>query len=131
MYLPRQVEKSLDLWKRRDPPHCKKNMARKQNDAQICGFDAVEIHGHSYLISQFLSPITIKRTDEFGGSAENRARFAKLVIEEVRKQVGPFFPIFVRISADELMEGGNTLEDTLEYLQYFEKKLTCLTFPVV
>ena len=49
--------------------------------------------------------------------------FAKLVIEEVRKQVGPFFPIFVRISADELMEGGNTLEDTLEYLKYFEKEV--------
>ena len=131
MYLPRQVEKSLDLWKRRDPPHCKK-YGEAAKRAQICGFDAVEIHaGHSYLISQFLSPITNKRTDEFGGSAENRARFAKLVIEEVRKQVGPFFPIFVRISADELMEGGNTLEDTLEYLQYFEKKLTYLTFPVV
>ena len=73
--------------------------------------------------SQFLSPTTNKRTDEFGGSAENRARFAKLVIEEVRKQVGPFFPIFVRISADEMVEGGNTLEDTLEYLQYFEKEV--------
>ena len=92
--------------------------------AVISGFDAVEIHaGHSYLISQFLSPITNKRTDEFGGSAENRARFAKLVIEEVRRQVGPFFPIFVRISADEFLPGGNTLEDTLEYLQYFEKEV--------
>ncbi|EOS22428.1 hypothetical protein C806_03767 [Lachnospiraceae bacterium 3-1] len=92
--------------------------------AQTAGFDAVEIHaGHSYLLSQFLSPLTNKRTDEFGGSPENRARFARLVIEEVRKQVGPFFPIFVRISADEFMEGGNTLEDTLEYLQYFEKEV--------
>lgn len=92
--------------------------------AQICGFDAVEIHaGHSYLISQFLSPLTNHRTDEFGGSPENRARFARLVIEEVRRQVGPFFPILLRISADELMEGGNTLEDTLNYLQYFEKEV--------
>ena len=92
--------------------------------AQIAGFDAVEIHaGHSYLLSQFLSPITNKRTDEFGGSPENRARFAKMVIEEVRAQVGPFFPIFVRISADEFLEGGNTLEDTLDYLQYFEKEV--------
>ena len=92
--------------------------------AQACGFDAVEIHcGHSYLISQFLSPTTNKRTDEFGGSSENRARFAKLVIEEVRKQVGPFFPIFVRISADEFVEGGNTLEDTLEYLQYIQEEV--------
>jgi len=92
--------------------------------AQTAGFDCVEIHaGHSYLLSQFLSPIYNKRTDEFGGSLENRAKFPKLVIEEVRKQVGPFFPIFVRISADEFMKGGNTLEDTLEYLQYFEKEV--------
>lgn len=92
--------------------------------AQICGFDAVEIHaGHSYLLSQFLSPLTNKRTDEFGGSPENRARFAKLVIEEVRSQVGPFFPIFVRISADEFMEGGNTLKDCIEYLQYFQEEV--------
>lgn len=92
--------------------------------AQVAGFDCVEIHaGHSYLLSQFLSPTTNKRTDEFGGSAENRARFAKLVVEEVRKQVGPFFPIFVRISADEKAEGGNTLEDTLDYLQYFQEEV--------
>ena len=91
--------------------------------AQTAGFDCVEIHaGHSYLLSQFLSPLTNKRTDEFGGSAENRARFARLVMEEVRKQVGPFFPIFLRISADEFMDGGNTLDDCLDYLQYIEKE---------
>ena len=76
------------------------------------GFDVVEIHaGHSYLISQFLSPTTNKRTDEFGGSVENRTRFCRMVIEEVRKQVGPFSPIMLRLSADEMVEGGNTLED--------------------
>ena len=92
--------------------------------AQIAGFDTVEIHGgHSYLLSQFLSPITNKRTDEFGGSLENRARFTRLIIEEVRNQVGPFFPIFLRVSADEFMEGGNTLEDCLEYLKYLEKEV--------
>ena len=92
--------------------------------AQIAGFDTVEIHGgHSYLLSQFLSPITNKRTDEFGGSLENRARFTRLVIEEVRNQVGPFFPIFLRFSADEFIEGGNTLEDCLEYLKYLEKEV--------
>ena len=91
--------------------------------AQTAGFDAVEIHaGHSYLISQFLSPITNKRTDEFGGSPENRARFASMIMKEVRAQVGPFFPIFVRISADEFLEGGNTLEDTLDYLEYFQEE---------
>lgn len=91
--------------------------------AQVAGFDAVEIHaGHSYLISQFLSPTTNNRTDEFGGSKENRARFAKMVMDEVRNQVGPMFPIMIRISADELVEGGNTLEDTLELLEYFAEE---------
>ena len=91
--------------------------------AQTAEFDCVEIHaGHSYLLSQFLSPLTNKRTDEFGGSAENRARFARLVMEEVRGQVGPFFPIFLRISADEFTEGGNTLDDCLDYLQYIQEE---------
>ena len=92
--------------------------------AQIAGFDAVEVHcGHSYLMSQFLSPLTNHRTDDFGGSPENRARFPRLVLEEVRRQVGPFFPIFARISADEFMDGGNTLEDCLEYLQYMQEEV--------
>ena len=104
------------------------NIVKKYGEAakraQTAGFDCVEIHaGHSYLLSQFLSPTTNKRTDEFGGSPENRARFTKLVVEEVRKQVGPFFPIFVRISADEFVEGGNTLDDAIEYLQYFQEEV--------
>lgn len=92
--------------------------------AQMAGFDAVEIHmGHSYLINQFLSPIFNKRTDEFGGNIENRTRFARLVLEKVRAQVGPMFPIMIRISADELLEGGNKLEDTLEYLEYLDAEV--------
>lgn len=92
--------------------------------AQMAGFDCVEIHaGHSYLISQFLSPTTNKRTDEFGGSIENRTRFARMVIDEVRKNVGPFFPIFLRLSADELVEGGNTLDDTLKYLEFLNDEV--------
>ena len=92
--------------------------------AQAANFDCVEIHaGHSYLLSQFISPTTNHRTDEFGGCAENRVRFTKLVLEEVRKQVGPHFPIFLRISADEMIEGGNTLDDTLDYLQYIDKEV--------
>lgn len=95
--------------------------------AQRAGFDCVEIHaGHSYLISQFLSPLYNKRTDEFGGSKENRSRFAKLVVQAVRKAVGPFFPISVRFSADELLEGGNTLEDTLDVLHEFAEEADIL-----
>lgn len=115
--IPRPLEKDEIL-------HIVKKYGEAAKRAQIAGFDAVEIHaGHSYLISQFLSPLTNKRTDEFGGCPENRARFAKMVIEEVRKQVGPFFPIFVRISADEFLEGGNTLDDCLDYLQYFQQEV--------
>ena len=88
------------------------------------GFDVVEIHaGHSYLISQFLSPTTNDRTDEFGGSAENRARFCRMIIDEVRKAVGPRVPISLRLSVDELVEGGNTVEDCLEYLEYLNDEV--------
>ena len=88
--------------------------------AKRAGFDCVEIHaGHSYLISQFLSPLYNDRTDEFGGSKENLARFATLTVQAVRQAVGIHFPICLRISADEFLPGGNTLEDTLELLDFF------------
>ncbi|MCC0652276.1 FAD-dependent oxidoreductase [Clostridioides sp. ES-S-0001-03] len=115
--IPRELKKAeiLDIAK-------KYGKAAKR--AQIAGFDAIEIHaGHSYLISQFLSPIYNKRTDEFGGSLENRARFAKLVIDKVRDEVGALFPISLRISADEFIEGGNTLDDTLKLLEYLNEEV--------
>jgi 2,4-dienoyl-CoA reductase-like NADH-dependent reductase (Old Yellow Enzyme family)/thioredoxin reductase len=81
--------------------------------AQQAGFDAVEIHGaHGYLLTQFLSPFSNQRTDRYGGSEENRSRFALEVIEAVRKAVGPTYPVIMRISADELIRGGYELEFT-------------------
>lgn len=95
--------------------------------AQRVGFDSIEIHaGHSYLLSQFLSPIYNKRTDEFGGTAENRARIVRMVVEEIRRSVGPFFPISLRFSADELLSGGNTLEESLQILDYFVEEIDIL-----
>lgn len=92
--------------------------------AVLAGFDMVEIHGgHSYLLDQFLSPLYNKRTDEFGGSYENRARFPRLVAEAVRAAVGPHVPISFRFSADEFIDGGNTLDDTLALLAYIEKDI--------
>lgn len=83
------------------------------------GFDCIEIHaGHSYLLSQFLSPIYNKRDDEFGGSIENRVRLTKLIAQEIRKAVGESFPISLRFSAEDLLEQGNTLEDTVKALTY-------------
>ena len=95
--------------------------------ASRAGFDSVEIHaGHSYLISQFLSPVYNKRTDEFGGSKENRARFARMVINEVRAAVGPRFPVGLRISADELLPGGNSLDDSLAILELLVDEIDIL-----
>lgn len=99
-----------------------KKYAEAAKRIQAIGFDAIEIHcGHSYLMSQFISPYYNKRTDEFGGSVENRLRFPRMVLEAVRKEVGPWFPIIVRVSVEERVPGGNTLEDTLEYLEYLDE----------
>ncbi|MCC0665855.1 FAD-dependent oxidoreductase [Clostridioides sp. ZZV15-6597] len=115
--IPRELKKEEIL-------NIAKKYGKAAKRAQIAGFDAVEIHaGHSYLISQFLSPIYNKRTDEFGGSLENRARFAKLVIDKVRNEVGALFPISLRVSADEFIEGGNTLDDTLKLLEYLNEEV--------
>lgn len=86
--------------------------------AKLAGFDAVEVHaGHSYLLHQFLSPLTNHRTDLFGGTAENRSRIVKLILEEIRTRVGEAMPIFLRVSADEMYPGGNTVQDTIRLLQ--------------
>jgi len=75
--------------------------------AREAGFDAVEAHGaHGYLIGQFLSPFSNNRTDLYGGSDENRARFAIETIQAIRKRVGQDFPVIIRVSADELIKGG-------------------------
>ncbi len=81
------------------------------------GFDAVEIHGaHGYLLTQFFSAISNHRSDGYGGSMENRARFAVEVTAAVRKAVGPDFPVLFRISAEEYIKNGYTVEDTLKIL---------------
>lgn len=88
--------------------------------AKQAGFESVEIHaGHAYLLSQFLSPYYNRRTDAFGGSPENRARFPKMVAQAVRRAVGPNFAVSMRISADEMFPEGNSLKDTLQLLEVF------------
>jgi len=82
--------------------------------AAEAGFDGVEIHGaHFYLISQFLSPLTNRRNDRYGGDARARASFALEVLEAVRKRVGKSYPVLFRFNALERVEGGQTVEDAL------------------
>lgn len=88
------------------------------------GFDAVTIHMsyRAQLPSQLLSPLSNRRTDEFGGSLENRARFALMMLEEVRKAAGSDMLIEIQFSAEE-PEGGYTIEEGIEFLKLAEKYL--------
>jgi 2,4-dienoyl-CoA reductase-like NADH-dependent reductase (Old Yellow Enzyme family) len=82
--------------------------------AAAAGFDGVEIHGaHFYLISQFLSPLTNRRTDRYGGDTAGRATFAREVVRAVRARLGKGYPVIFRLNALEKVEGGQTLEDAL------------------
>ncbi|MFC1964702.1 FAD-dependent oxidoreductase [Chloroflexota bacterium] len=91
--------------------------ARRVKEA---GFDAVSIHGgHGYLISNFLSPFTNKRTDEYGGTPEKRARFACEIIAAIREKVGPDFPILFRFSGSDYLPGGTTIEDSCRQAPLF------------
>lgn len=83
------------------------DFAQAAQNAKKAGFDAIEIHGaHGYLINQFLSPFSNKRSDEYGGSVRNRARLACEVVRAVRVRVGEEFPILFRMSVDEYLPGG-------------------------
>lgn len=90
--------------------------------AKKAGYDGVEVHGaHGYQIAQFLSPFSNKRCDEYGGSYENRFRFAKEILENIRKKCGLEYPILFRISAEEFIESGCTIQDAMIYVQMAEK----------
>lgn len=90
--------------------------------AKAAGFDGIEIHGgHGYLLSSFMSPKTNSRTDEYGGSLENRARLLLRVIGAVRGAVGPDFPVWVKLDSVEVgKEGGITLDLAIEAARLVE-----------
>ncbi|MDW2796369.1 FAD-dependent oxidoreductase [Clostridium boliviensis] len=89
-----------------------------------CGFDMVMVHAaHGWLFSQFLSPAQNRRTDEFGGSLENRARFLLMTLNAVREGVGPGFPIEIRISGDDLTDTGLGLPDCIQVAKMADDKV--------
>ncbi|MCR4892116.1 MAG: NAD(P)/FAD-dependent oxidoreductase, partial [Lachnospiraceae bacterium] len=90
--------------------------------ARDAGYDAIEIHAHAgYLIDQFMSPVWNKRTDEYGGSPENCARFPVEIIQAMKSVVGDKLPIIFRISMDHRFEGGRTMEDSMKLLKVLEE----------
>ena len=93
--------------------------ARRVKEA---GADGVEVHmAHGYLLCQFLSPFSNQRDDEYGGSPEKRLEVPLQVLKAVRKTVGPDFPIVCRLSADEYVDGGLRLEDSIPIAQALER----------
>ena len=90
--------------------------------AKKAGFDAVTFHAaHGNIMPQFFSSLYNKRTDWYGGSFENRVRFAREIVEMARAAVGPNYPLIMRISGDEYIEGGRTIDETVEICKVMEK----------
>ncbi|MFC3095508.1 NADH:flavin oxidoreductase/NADH oxidase family protein [Alteromonas sediminis] len=86
---------------------------------KLAGFKGVQIHcAHGYLLSQFLSPITNKRQDEWGGSLENRARIIRRIVQGVRQSVGKGFPVGVKLNSADFQKGGFTLEECAQVAQW-------------
>jgi len=101
--------------------------ARSAALVKRAGFDMLMLHaGHGWLIHQFLSPLTNTRTDRYGGSLENRARLVLEILDAIRDEVGPDFPIDVRFSAMESTEGGINLNDAVVLAGLLEKKADLL-----
>jgi 2,4-dienoyl-CoA reductase (NADPH2) len=98
------------------------NYAQAAVRARLAGFDAVEILSCSgYLFNQFLSPLTNRRTDEYGGSFENRMRFGLEVVDAVRKAIGADFPLLIRLSGNDFIPGGNTNREVRIFAAELEK----------
>ena len=90
--------------------------------AEVAGLDGVEVHGaHGYLVAQFLSPLTNQRTDESGGTVENRLRFALEILQAVREQVSPGFPVGIRLSGNEHLPGGLGNDDCVAIARAIDK----------
>ena len=92
------------------------SFAQAATRVKKAGYDGVEVlSGTGYLISEFLSPFTNKREDDYGGSFENRMRFGLEVMQAIRKEVGDDFPLIVRMNGNDFMPGGNGRKDLQEY----------------
>jgi 2,4-dienoyl-CoA reductase-like NADH-dependent reductase (Old Yellow Enzyme family) len=108
---------------KRDVARIVRAFAEASRRVKEAGFDGVELHGGTgYLLSQFLSPRTNKRTDEYGGSLERRMRFPLEVFDAVREAVGELYPVGYRFLADELIPEGLTIDETPAFAQALEKR---------
>ena len=114
-------------WKYEELPEAEidryiEDFAQAARRAKEAGADAVELHAcHGCLVSTFMSPITNRRTDKYGGSKENRMRFAKSIVERIKKATGKPFPLIVKINSTDDIEGGITMDEVLYQASVLEK----------
>jgi 2,4-dienoyl-CoA reductase-like NADH-dependent reductase (Old Yellow Enzyme family) len=95
--------------------------ARAAALAKRAGFTGVQVHGaHGYLVSQFLSPLTNRREDAWGGSLENRARFGRAVLSAIRAAVGPAFPVAIKLNSADFQRGGFTEDESIRVLHMLQ-----------
>ena len=100
---PEDIEKTVDAF------------AAAARRAKTAGFDGVQIHAaHGYLLSQFLSPRVNRRSDDYGGNLANRFRMVREALEAIRRQVGPDYPVLIKLNTGDYLEGGLELTDSLE-----------------
>jgi len=89
--------------------------------AKQAGFDAIQLHAaHGFLFSQFLSPALNQRTDEYGGTLENRARFLLEVVRSIRKATGPGYPLLIKLNSEDFLEGGLTRDEAVQVATMLE-----------
>lgn len=113
--LPERMKKPKNLraLSKEEIGELRKSFIRAATIAKSAGFDAIELHGaHGYLLAAFLSPAANQRTDEYGGSVENRFRFIREVYEGIREQVGDDYPIIFRFSGQEYYQGGREIGES-------------------
>jgi 2,4-dienoyl-CoA reductase-like NADH-dependent reductase (Old Yellow Enzyme family)/thioredoxin reductase len=101
-----------------------KDFAQAAHRCTRAGFKMIMVHGgHGHLLAQFLSPLTNKRSDQWGGKLENRARFPMAVLDAIRQKCGPELIIEYRVSLDEIVTGGIRPDEVLEFLTMIEDKI--------
>ncbi len=119
---PKHEYHALSRLTKEDLDYLKESVIKATIRAKDAGFDAVEFHAaHISFLNLSLSPFSNRRNDEYGGNAANRARLMCEIIALTRQEVGPNYPLFVRVNASEFMEGGKTIEDTIIQAKLMEE----------
>src|SRR6056297_71968 len=118
----RDIDETPTALMKDDLKELKRSFVKAALRAKKAGFNIVELHGaHGYLLNQFMSPLTNKRDDEYGGNLKNRMRFPLEIVRAIRGAVGRKYPIAYRLGCDDFLPGGIKIEDSIEAAQMLEE----------